>query len=88
MYFSLGTNVSPSMLSSEKVQAIANGLAKLKYDVLIKWDSNELPGKGSNTRVVQWLPQSDLLRKYIHTIKYNNRYIPNDVIDEYRHLTF
>lgn len=68
VYFSLGTNVSPSTLSADKIQAITNGLAKLKYDVLIKWDSENLSGKGNNTKVAKWLPQSDLLRKYLYFI--------------------
>lgn len=63
VYFSLGTNVSPSSLSAEKIQAITNGLSKLKYDVLIKWDFEKLPGKGNNTKVAKWLPQPDLLRE-------------------------
>lgn len=59
----MGTNVNPSTLSAKKIQAITNGLAKLKYDVLIKWDYDNLPGKGNNTKVAKWVPQAEVLCK-------------------------
>ncbi|XP_045540281.1 UDP-glycosyltransferase UGT5-like [Papilio machaon] len=62
IYFSLGTNVKPSNLPSEKLQAIINVFSRLPYDVLWKWDDEELPGRTKNIKISKWLPQSDLLR--------------------------
>ncbi|XP_075986013.1 UDP-glucosyltransferase 2-like [Anticarsia gemmatalis] len=62
IYMSLGTNVRPSLLPPEKVQMIVKAFSKLPYDVLWKWDKDELPGRSKNIRIFKWLPQSDLLR--------------------------
>ncbi|KPJ13397.1 Ecdysteroid UDP-glucosyltransferase [Papilio machaon] len=62
IYFSLGTNVKPSDLPSDKLQAIINVFSRLPYDVLWKWDDEELPGRTKNIKISKWLPQSDLLR--------------------------
>ncbi|XP_013139422.1 PREDICTED: UDP-glucuronosyltransferase 2B15-like [Papilio polytes] len=62
VYFSLGTNVKPSNLPAEKLQAIVKVLSRFPYDVLWKWDNDELPGRSSNIKISKWLPQSDLLR--------------------------
>ncbi|KPJ13398.1 Ecdysteroid UDP-glucosyltransferase [Papilio machaon] len=62
IYFSLGTNVKPSNLPSDKLQVIINVFSRLPYDVLWKWDDEELPGRTKNIKISKWLPQSDLLR--------------------------
>ncbi|XP_013141069.1 PREDICTED: UDP-glucuronosyltransferase 2B19-like [Papilio polytes] len=62
IYFSLGTNVKPSYVPPEKLQAIVNVFSRLPYDVLWKWDNDELPGRSNNIKLAKWLPQSDLLR--------------------------
>ncbi|XP_053619948.1 UDP-glycosyltransferase UGT5-like isoform X6 [Plodia interpunctella] len=62
IYISFGTNVSPSALPAEKIQILAKVFSRLPYDVLWKWDKDELPGKPANVRISHWLPQSDLLR--------------------------
>ncbi|XP_013168849.1 PREDICTED: UDP-glucuronosyltransferase 2B15-like isoform X2 [Papilio xuthus] len=62
IYFSLGTNVKPSNLPSDKLQAIINVFSRLPYDVLWKWDNDELPGRSNNIKISKWFPQSDLLR--------------------------
>ncbi|KOB70382.1 UDP-glycosyltransferase UGT33F2, partial [Operophtera brumata] len=36
-------------------------LPKLPYDIIWKWDKDELPGRTDNIRISKWLPQSDLL---------------------------
>ncbi|XP_014370185.2 UDP-glucosyltransferase 2-like [Papilio machaon] len=62
IYFSLGTNVKPSHVPPEKLQAIINVFSRLPYDVLWKWDNDELPSRSNNIKISKWLPQSDLLR--------------------------
>ncbi|MBQ5153829.1 hypothetical protein EGM85_11270, partial [Macrococcus caseolyticus] len=62
VYISFGTNVQPSLLPPEKVRILIKVFSELPYDVLWKWDKDELPGRTSNIRISKWLPQSDLLR--------------------------
>ncbi|XP_063897135.1 UDP-glycosyltransferase UGT5 [Helicoverpa armigera] len=61
IYVSFGTNVQPSLLPPEKIQVLIKVFSELPYDVLWKWDKDELPGRSSNIRIFKWLPQSDLL---------------------------
>ncbi|CAH0697330.1 unnamed protein product [Spodoptera exigua] len=62
VYISFGTNVQPSLLPLDRVQLMAKVFSELPYDVLWKWDKDELPGRSKNIRISKWLPQSDLLR--------------------------
>ncbi|XP_030036366.2 UDP-glucuronosyltransferase 2B4 isoform X8 [Manduca sexta] len=62
IYISFGTNVMPSMLPPERIQILVKVFSKLPYDVLWKYDKDELPGRSKNIRLEKWLPQSDLLR--------------------------
>ncbi|XP_063897133.1 UDP-glucosyltransferase 2 isoform X3 [Helicoverpa armigera] len=62
VYISFGTNVKPSRLPAEKIQILIKVFSELPYDVLWKWDEDDLPGRSSNVRIEKWLPQSDLLR--------------------------
>ncbi|KPJ13396.1 Ecdysteroid UDP-glucosyltransferase [Papilio machaon] len=48
IYFSLGTNVKPSNLPPEKLEAIIKVFSRLPYDVLWKWDNEQLPGRSSS----------------------------------------
>ncbi|KAL4716787.1 hypothetical protein ACJJTC_001943 [Scirpophaga incertulas] len=67
IYMSFGTNVAPSQLPSEKIKLFLKVFSELPYNVLWKWDQDDLPGKSKNIRVSKWLPQSDLLRH--HNVK-------------------
>ncbi|CAH0403384.1 unnamed protein product [Chilo suppressalis] len=62
IYISFGTNVNTSLLIPEKVQIMIDVLSTLSYDVLWKWNTDELPGRSKNIKISKWLPQSDLLR--------------------------
>ncbi|CAD0205766.1 unnamed protein product [Chrysodeixis includens] len=62
IYISFGTNVKTSMLPPERVKQMINAFSKLPYDILWKWDSDELPGKTANIKISKWLPQSDVLK--------------------------
>ncbi|XP_038217981.1 UDP-glycosyltransferase UGT5-like isoform X2 [Zerene cesonia] len=62
IYLSFGSNVPSSLLPQETIQLFIKVFSKLPYDVLWKWEKDELPGKSDNIRISKWLPQSDLLR--------------------------
>ncbi|CAF4941885.1 unnamed protein product [Pieris macdunnoughi] len=62
VYLSFGSNARSSQLPKETIQIFLNVFAKLPYEVLWKWETNDLPGKTDNVKTAQWLPQSDLLR--------------------------
>ncbi|XP_069355760.1 UDP-glycosyltransferase UGT5-like isoform X2 [Maniola hyperantus] len=62
IYLSFGTNALSGMIPHDKVQTIIKVLSNLPYDVLWKWDKDELPGKSNNIKISKWFPQSDLLR--------------------------
>lgn len=53
------------MLPPEKIQIMFNVLSQLPYDVIWKWDKDEMPGRSENIKIFKWLPQSDLLSKYL-----------------------
>ncbi|KAJ8727689.1 hypothetical protein PYW07_001808 [Mythimna separata] len=62
IYISFGTNVDSSLLPPEKIQILVRVFSQLPYDVLWKWNTDELPGRTDNIRISKWLPQSDLLK--------------------------
>ncbi|XP_061384722.1 UDP-glucosyltransferase 2-like [Danaus plexippus] len=62
IYISFGTNVLPSLLPPEKIKIMTSVLSKLPYDILWKWDKDELPGKSENIKISKWFPQADLLK--------------------------
>nr|CAH7731538.1 unnamed protein product [Callosobruchus chinensis] len=64
VYFSLGSNIKPSMMGEDKKMAILKSLGKLKQKVLWKWDEDTIPGKPTNVKLAKWFPQQDLLGRY------------------------
>ncbi|CAH0697337.1 unnamed protein product [Spodoptera exigua] len=62
VYVSFGTNVDPTLFSPEKIAMFVRAFSRLPYDVLWKWNKDELPGRTDNIKISKWLPQSDLLR--------------------------
>lgn len=60
---SFGTNVKPSLLPKEKVQIFIKVFSELPYDILWKWDQDEISGRPKNVKISKWFPQSDLLSK-------------------------
>ncbi|XP_063366953.1 UDP-glycosyltransferase UGT5-like [Cydia amplana] len=62
IYVSFGTNFNPSTLTEDKIRLFLNVFSRLPYDVLCKWDADDVPGRPSNVRIVKWVPQNDLLR--------------------------
>ncbi|XP_072946303.1 UDP-glucosyltransferase 2-like [Epargyreus clarus] len=62
VYVSFGTNIHPIMFPPEKLKLLTEALSELPYDILFKWNDDELPGRTDNIKISKWLPQSDLLR--------------------------
>ncbi|CAH2098378.1 unnamed protein product [Euphydryas editha] len=62
IYMSFGTNVKSFMLPPEKLKIFIDVFSQIQYDVLWKWDEDELPERPKNVRLSKWLPQPDLLQ--------------------------
>ncbi|CAF4941838.1 unnamed protein product [Pieris macdunnoughi] len=62
IYISFGSNSPSIALPQEFIQKLIRVFSKLPYDVLWKWEADEMPGKSTNIKISKWLPQSDLLR--------------------------
>ena len=61
IYMSLGSNVQSKDLSPEVLQIFLKVFGSLSYDVLWKFEADNLPNKPDNVKISKWLPQSDLL---------------------------
>ena len=61
IYMSLGSNVQSKDLSPEVLQVFLKVFGSLSYDVLWKFEADNLPNKPDNVKISKWLPQSDLL---------------------------
>lgn len=59
--FSLGTIAKSIEMTEEKRNAIIKTFAKLKENVLWKWEKEDLPGLPKNVKTMKWIPQSDVL---------------------------
>ncbi|CAG9792439.1 unnamed protein product [Diatraea saccharalis] len=62
IYASFGTNIDPTLLPPHKIQILINVFSKLPYDILWKWNKDELHGLSDNIKISKWLPQADLLK--------------------------
>lgn len=61
IYMSLGSNVQSKDLGVENLQKFLQVFASLDYDVLWKFEGDNLPHKPDNVMISKWFPQSDLL---------------------------
>jgi len=52
-------------MPESKRNAFFGAFSKLKQRVLWKWESDTLPGQLSNVKFGKWLPQSDILGKFL-----------------------
>lgn len=59
--FSMGSNLRSCDLSVSKREALLKTFSKVKQKVLWKWESEEVPNLPQNVKIMQWLPQSDVL---------------------------
>lgn len=68
VYFSLGSNLKPSTLPTEKRDALLKAFSKLKQKVLWKWDDDNLPGQPDNVFIGKWFSQVDVLGNFINDL--------------------
>ncbi|KAM3960065.1 UDP-glucosyltransferase 2-like [Aphomia sociella] len=61
IFVSFGTTADVCQYSA-KLQILLNAFSKLPYDILFKWNEDELPGKPNNVKIGKWFPQADLLK--------------------------
>lgn len=60
--FSLGSVISASSMTKDKMDGIFETFSKLKQRVIVKLDDIEnYKSQSSNVKIVKWLPQRDLL---------------------------
>lgn len=54
------------MLPDDKKNAFLNVFRRLKLTVLWKWEDDQLDNKPDNVIIRKWLPQNEILGKYLH----------------------
>ncbi|KAI7815625.1 UDP-glucuronosyltransferase [Rhyzopertha dominica] len=62
IYFSLGSNVKSIYISNDTLNVILNTFEMLPYQILWKYEDEDLPRKMSNVKIAKWVPQQDVLR--------------------------
>ncbi|XP_018561584.1 uncharacterized protein LOC108903775 [Anoplophora glabripennis] len=62
IYFSLGSTMKSYLISDELKSIILNTLADLPYMVIWKFEKEDLPEKPNNVKIMEWVPQQDLLQ--------------------------
>lgn len=67
VYFSMGSNVKSKDLSNETRNVIMETFSQLPYNVLWKFEADDLPGKPENVKIIKWAPQQDVLSKFYQT---------------------
>jgi len=65
IYFSMGSQLQSYLMPESKRSAFLGAFSNLKQRVLWKWESDTLPGQLSNVKFGNWLPQSDILGKFL-----------------------
>lgn len=58
---SWGSMIRANSLSVAKRDGIIRAVARLKQQVIWKWENETLPNKPPNMHIMQWLPQRDIL---------------------------
>jgi glucuronosyltransferase len=61
IYFSFGSNLRIDAMPAERLTALLAAFAELPQRVLMKWESDSLPGQPTNVKIMKWLPQQDIL---------------------------
>ena len=62
IYVSFGSALRGSMMSEENRKLLLNVFGRFKqYDVIWKWETEEMPDKPDNVLLSKWLPQQDVL---------------------------
>ena len=61
VYVSFGSALRPSEMSEKRRQAFLDAFAKLRFQVIWKWDGDDIIDLPSNVKLTKWAPQQDLL---------------------------
>ncbi|CRK97520.1 CLUMA_CG010909, isoform A [Clunio marinus] len=61
IYMSLGSNVRSSEVNQKFVNIFLNVFKFLPYNILWKWETDDMKNKPNNVFIHKWLPQADLL---------------------------
>lgn len=62
VYFSLGSNLNPSVMAKEKQQAVVEALSNVKgRRILWKWDDESIDVDKGKFLIRKWFPQDDIL---------------------------
>ncbi|XP_063706101.1 UDP-glucosyltransferase 2-like [Culicoides brevitarsis] len=61
VYVSFGSNVKSASMSHDKREALLKTFAALPYDILWKFESDQITNLTKNVKISKWLPQQDLL---------------------------
>ncbi|CAB3227647.1 unnamed protein product [Arctia plantaginis] len=64
IYVSFGSNVRPSMMDSDLLEVFLETFKLLPFDILWKFDYENLENVTNNVKIQKWFPQRDLLRTY------------------------
>lgn len=65
VYFSLGTNMLSKDLPEEKKTLLLEVFSELPFRILWKYEDDELTELPKNVRVMKWVPQQDVLSRYV-----------------------
>lgn len=63
IYFSLGTNVKSSSVTTNMRKIFMDTFRELPYNILWKFDETDLNDMPSNVKIMKWVPQQDILSK-------------------------
>ncbi|CAH1402298.1 unnamed protein product [Nezara viridula] len=61
IYFTFGSIINITSLPTEMLDVFRSTFAKLKYNVVMKWEADEFPNKPKNIKTMPWLPQNRIL---------------------------
>ncbi|KAF4519361.1 UDP-glycosyltransferase-05 [Ephemera danica] len=61
IYFSMGSNLRSDAMPAHRRDAFLQAFAELPQRVIMKWESDSLPGQPKNVKLGKWLPQQDIL---------------------------
>lgn len=63
IYVSLGSNVRFSLMDADLVKVFLDAIEALPYDILWKYEADDLKRIPKNAKIQKWFPQRDLLGK-------------------------
>ncbi|XP_068918277.1 UDP-glucosyltransferase 2-like isoform X1 [Tenebrio molitor] len=61
VYFSLGTNVKSASISQKLKDTILETFSDLPYNVLWKFENDQISDKPDNVKIVEWAPQTAIM---------------------------